>query len=187
MKDRDGAAALCAEAGRFADDCGQHLWQGIVKAVVRDHLRSGDLVSAVRDATPVYCTWEGRLGESTDIESRFWQKLFGGFFEHAQLLDAGSCAVLEPAAKAHCEASVAQVYLRRIHMLSVADPELLCSAKPTVEALQGYPNLRARPAPLLEAVLYEQFNWACTLEEGGLPPMGDELLQVDDAPVDCSG
>ena len=184
-RDRGGAAALCAEAGRFSDDCGQHLWQTPVKVVVDQHLRSMDLAAALEDAAPIYCEWIERLPTS-DIESRFWRKLFGGFFEHREELEPDRCGVLDEVAEAHCRAAVAHVYLRRIHMLSVAEPELLCGGPATVESLSGRPNLRAEPDPLLQAVLDQQVRWACELREGGLPPMGAELLQVEGAPVSCS-
>ncbi|HJN75418.1 MAG TPA: hypothetical protein QGF58_15930 [Myxococcota bacterium] len=191
QRDFAAAGALCARSSRFVDDCGQHLWQSPVKVIVDRHLATGDLESALAEATPVYCEWETILGEDSDIASRFWRKLFGGFFEHTRVLDTERCAPLDDVAEAHCRAAVAQVYLRRLHMLSVAEPDLLCkstaSNKPSVEALRRLPNLQAEPDPLLQSLLEEQHRWACELGEGGLPPMGAELLEVEGTPVDCSG
>ena len=186
-RDLAGSGALCKKSGRFVDDCSQHLWQSPVKVIVDRHLRSLDLVAALEEATPLYCEWASILGEDSDMSTRFWQKLFGGFFEHRASLDPARCEVLEGPALEHCRAAVAQVYLRRIHMLSTAEPQLLCVDDPTVESMSHNPNLQAVPDELLQRVLDEQHHWACTLGEGGLPPMGAELLSVDEPPVDCSG
>ena len=73
QRDFAAAGALCARSSRFVDDCGQHLWQSPVKVIVDRHLATGDLESALAEATPVYCEWETILGEDSDIASRFWR------------------------------------------------------------------------------------------------------------------
>ncbi len=173
--DPRAAGALCARAGRFGDDCGQHLWQTPVAQIAGRHARSLDLAGALEQATPVYCEWEPVLGEGTDFRSRFWSKLYGGVLERHDEVDLGHCDRLsDPAHVEACLGAARLLYLRRLHGYITLEPEFLCEQDPlTVEAVSGIANLAAVPHPDLQELLERQHDWACVEREGGIPPGAD--------------
>jgi hypothetical protein len=170
--DPQAAGRLCAQAGRFGNDCGQHLWQTPVAQIAGRHARSLDLEGALKQATPVYCEWDPVLGEGTDFRSRFWSKLYGGILERHAEVDLGHCDRLEDEAHAlACTEAAELLYLRRIHGYITHEPDFLCDRDPlTVESVSGVANLAAEPHPDLQRLLEEQYDWACVERKGGLPP-----------------
>ncbi|MCP4805455.1 MAG: hypothetical protein GY913_13900 [Proteobacteria bacterium] len=178
-------AKTCARSGRFADDCGQHLWQTGLKRTVDQNL--GDLPRAFGKTGELYCYWDPYLGGATDFRQRFWQKGFGGWFERRDLLDPAVCGELDAVAQRHCEAAATGLYLRRLHMLGAHDPQALCALEsPTVEALSGHPNMAAEPFEGFQEVLDLQHAWACEQGKGGLAPEADAILTVEEpVPFEC--
>ncbi len=162
------AATACLTAGRFRDECAQHLWQRELRNVAG---RPGqvDVVGSVPRATKVYQKWSAKLGAETDLEVRLWRRYYELGFERSAQLDAGMCAALEPVDRARCEQSIAWLLARRLMDRShrPEDHRRLCAAPATVEGLDAVlPGLNATAHPALEPVVTETVPRICAQGDG---------------------
>lgn len=180
------AADLCALSGVWADNCAQHLWQTPVRSKVRKEETFADALPAMER---LYCVWEPRVGDFSDLEHRFWERFYQMGLQKKARLELSACAGLEPDQRARCRVAGANLYEQRVHEL-VIDPffgERYCSelVPPTVETMATLkpplPNLLAQPDPLLDEVLAEVQHALCVEEELG------HLSQrkADVAPFSC--
>ena len=168
--DKKAAGALCAQAGVFANDCAQHLWQTGLKRIVDQNL--DDLDQAYDHSLELFCYWDPVLGQDTDLRQRFWHKGFGGWFERHGELDLGACSELDELPREHCEKAAAGLYLRRLHMVR---PHASACGK-SFDELQSLPNLRAVEHPMLVEVATLQQDWMCEQGQGGLTPEAASVL-----------
>lgn len=158
------AAAACMKSGAFKHDCGQHLWQGELRKLVRG-TRGRLLANRVESAQRVYARWEPLLPE-TDISWRFWQRFFERSLEAEPGISLDFCAPLDPQMNLRCRYAAGHLYLRRLwdHLHHSDDRARFCAQdQPTVASTEAlFPRAAARPDPLLEAVVGEQFESVCT-------------------------
>ena len=163
------AAAACMESGAFKDDCGQHLWQGDLRKLVRG-TRGRSLDDRVAAAERLYARWQPRLPR-TDIGWRFWQRFFERLLEADAGVDLRRCEGLDDALALRCRYAAAHLYLRRIwdHLHHAEDRARFCSQdEASVVATERLlPRASARPDPLLEAVVTEQHDSVCRAERPG--------------------
>ncbi len=165
--DKEEAAEMCNESGQFVDDCGQHLWQTAVGAIAPRSVEGWEI--ALPKAERLYKKWEPILAETTDFESRFWQRFFQRTFEPQRVLDLSACDKLDPDYAERCAGAGAELYWRRIHMLVGFKDGLsrFCDAASTsrgVEAVGNLPRLEAEPHPALAPVIKEFYEGRCTAE-----------------------
>ena len=111
---RNEAARQCLSAGRFKDDCGQHLWQSEVRAVAAGGGRTGrpgpgpevpppPFAEALPRARSVYQRWAPLLEAETDMAQRFWRRFYQNGFEQRGTIDLAECAALLEEDRARCE------------------------------------------------------------------------------------
>lgn len=173
--DTDEAGELCAKAGPFINDCGQHLWQSALKSIVE----SNDEPAERRErAERLYHLWEPVLGDSSDMASRFWQRFYQHQLEQDPQLSFDLCEGETGDDQVTCRKSVGQLYLGRIRAMvgSPRGPETLCALGPQgVAALAAAPGLNVKPHPAFDRVLAGQVDWVCTKGHMGPPP--PELME----------
>ena len=173
-RDPTTAAAACMRSGAFKHDCGQHLWQGDLRKLVRG-TRSEALPDRVERAQSLYDRWQPRLPE-TDIAWRFWQRFFERVTEHQPGVKLSRCdGLASPDLQVRCRYGTAHLYLRRVwdllhHPQGRSD---LCQlpAGDVAAAEAAFAALQAEPDPLLASVLEEARGAACD---------GDRLQPVED-------
>jgi hypothetical protein len=173
--DTDRAGELCAKAGPFVNDCGQHLWQTALKAVVERH---DDPIERRERAERLYRLWEPVLGESSDLASRFWQRYYQHQLERDPVLSFDLCEAETGLNQVTCRKSVGQLYLGRIRAMVGAPrgQETLCALGPKgVATLSSAPGLNVKPDPAFDRILSGQVDWVCTKGHMGPPP--PELME----------
>ncbi|MCK6515299.1 hypothetical protein L6R46_09620 [Myxococcota bacterium] len=173
--DTDLAGSLCARSGPFLNDCGQHLWQSALKALVEGN---DDPAERRERAERLYHVWEPVLGEGSDLSSRFWQRYYQHQLERDPVLSFDLCEAETGDDQVTCRKSVGQLYLGRIRAMvgSPRGPETLCALGPQgVVALSAAPGLNVKPDPAFDRVLAGQVDWVCTQGHMGPPP--PELME----------
>lgn len=157
MNDLQRAAEDCLKAGRYLDDCGQHLWQSQLAAVAR---RPGVGFPALRpEAERLFRHWDGLLGEHTDIGERFWVRFYEhGFTADGLQVDLARC---EPEPDpARCVDAGVGVYARRLApTLERASIDLCAVESPSVATL--HPWMGSVPDARLDAVVAERVAEVC--------------------------
>ncbi len=174
-RDRDEAAQACLDAGAFKHDCGQHLWQGELRTLVRT---SADLPRSERlpRAQALFAAWEARL-PATDIRWRFWQRYFEMGLETENGLNLDSCEEgTGPELRLRCRSAGAHLYLRRLwdHLHHDDERAWFCSGEaPSMARVEdAFHGVNARPDPLLEALLLEHYAAVCVRGEAHPPVDG---------------
>lgn len=146
---RDGrAAALCKQAGPFAEDCAQHLWQDALYRVARRPQQP--LPDMVRAATPLHDTWAGYLRWTGDFHTRFWRLAFELAFTGSRI-DPARCDAVDPALQGACVAGAVGLVERELAPALARGGLSLCTLEPRITALG--PALPAAPDPRLDAVV----------------------------------
>ncbi|MCK6523540.1 hypothetical protein L6R49_19185 [Myxococcota bacterium] len=174
--DTDLAGELCAKAGPFINDCGQHLWQSALKSIVERH---DDPVERRARAERLYRLWEPVLGGSSDMSSRFWQRYYQHQLEQDPVLSFDLCEAETGDERVTCRKSVGQLYLGRLRAMvgSPRGQETLCALGPQgVEAAGAAPGLSVKPDPAFDRILAGQVDWVCTKGHMGPPP--PELMEA---------
>lgn len=173
--DTDLAGELCAKAGPFINDCGQHLWQSALKSIVERH---EDPVERRERAERLFRLWEPVLGESSDMASRFWQRYYQHQLEQDPVLSFALCEAETGDDQVTCRKSVGQLYLGRLRAMvgSPRGQETLCALGPQgVAAAAAAPGLNVVPDPAFDRILAGQVDWVCTQGHMGPPP--PELME----------
>lgn len=176
------AAAMCAKTRIFADDCGQHLWQDELQAIIAPHGPTGFAAQLPR-AEGLYRRWLAMLGETTDIRDRYWRRYYQNGFETLELVDLAPCEAVRGQGRAvddhaeRCRHAGAHLLQRRVRRIVVIDelrsafcalPEASCAAASSMR------QIACAPDPLLHAVLAEQREWVCV--SGHREPAPDSQL-----------
>ncbi len=155
------AAQLCLKAGAFADDCGQHLWQGEVHELIASRGPEA-FPRQLEKAEQLHDRWARLLADQTDFSVRFWDKFYGNGFEGQGGVDLGYCAVLEEPHRARCRRAGVAYFRRDLgpKLDQAGMAAAFCGSEPLdLEALgKAFPN---RPDPALEAVLTERRGSLC--------------------------
>ncbi len=120
-RDRQLATRLCLAAGRFTDECGYHLWQQPLRALIHRPGPSG-FAERLPEARALYDAWASRLAASTDMEFRFWSRYFEMGFEPQFSVQLSACDPLEEPYRAQCVASGVLVWRHRLEN-AVIPPE----------------------------------------------------------------
>lgn len=173
-RDPESAAAACMRSGAFKDDCGQHLWQGDLRKLVRG-TRGQLLPERVERAQTLFDRWLPRLVE-TDITWRFWQRFFERVTEHQPGVKLSRCdGLATPELRVRCRYGSSHLYLRRVwdilHHPKGRGGLCRLAAGDVAAAEATFAELQAEPDPLLSAVLEEARGAACS---------GDQLRPVED-------
>ena len=109
------AAKLCVKAGPFQNDCAQHLWQTKVYRVI--HGQPGqrpDFAGNMAAALAIYNEWAPYLTDTSDLETRFWEKFFQNGFEGAGEVNLAWCDDLSAADKTRCHAAARELVIREM-------------------------------------------------------------------------
>ena len=177
------AAALCARAGTFSDDCAQHLWQGDLQALIA-RKGSARLPERLDKAQRLYDTWLPHLGATSDFGHRFWRRYYEMGFEPERHLELAVCEQLPGHHRDLCRLGGARVYLRRLHDRNRVRPGgpgpagpghqggHLCELEPVdLDTIgRAQPGMGVAPDPLLQAVLEEQHGMICSPDGGQAGP-----------------
>ena len=163
--DTERAAALCAKAGTFSEDCAQHLWQDDMYALVR---RQGSRVLPKRlaRAQQIHDQWAPVMAGTSDFSPRYWRRFYEVAFEPDRPLDVAICEELPPQHRQLCRLGAGRVYVIRLqdrnrdqrpgfpHICTMdpLDPELLGRAQPGMEVMAN---------PWFDALLAEQHQALC--------------------------
>ncbi|MBN1335805.1 MAG: hypothetical protein JXB39_07570 [Deltaproteobacteria bacterium] len=172
-RDRNRASRLCAEAGRFANDCGYHLWQVDLRFIIRRAGPAG-FAEHLPEARKLYDVWAPRLAAHTDMEFRFWSRYFEMGFEPQPRIQLQACDALEEPYRARCRNAGMLVWRHRLENATIW-PEAqswFCartSDAATVEALLAkredippLPNLLAvTPTPELDVAVAKVRSSRC--------------------------
>jgi len=156
------AAQLCAQSGRFAMDCAQHLWQTPVHTLIHGP-GAASFAAVLPQAEALYTAWSPLMDAQTDFADRFWSKFFGNGFEgQGQPIDLGWCVPVSSLRRADCfEAGVAH-YAREIgpHVERAGGLLEMCALpSPDVVALSRW--LDAVSDPRLDAAAAERVQDIC--------------------------
>lgn len=159
---REDAARLCLQSGRFVNDCGQHLWQSEVRAIIAPRA-PGAPVPSFEEALPrarrVYDRWAPLLEEGTDMSYRFWRRFYQNGFERRGWISLRRCDPLEPEDRARCVDAGQRLFAQRVDMdLPAAGFDLCRIDDMTPQVAQV---LRAHPHPALVETLRERQAARC--------------------------
>ena len=157
------AAARCRQAGRFALDCAQHLWQTPVRELIHAPGAAGFAEQLPR-AESLYAAWEPLMVADTDFSERFWSKFFGNGFEGQGFpVDLGWCAPLPEHHQDACTSAGTAFYAREIgpRVERAGGLLVMCALEAvSVEALSVW--VEAVPSPHLETAAAERTAHICT-------------------------
>lgn len=145
------AAWLCGQAGRFVDDCGQHLWQTAVYSLVHNNGPDG-ISAALPRARQLYARWLPLLGETTDFKVRFWERYYQNGFEGLGTLDLRWCDRLDlEEDRSRCVAAAVKLYDRELGPGIQRGRVNLCAQSLTSGELQDW--VHAVPDPRFDAAV----------------------------------
>lgn len=108
----DLAARACRNATPFGAECGQHLYQHPVRALV-----GSDVAAAwperVQEARQLRSAWRARLGPEVEMDGRYWPLFFRTVFERAPELGEGACLQVGGDLERVCELAWREVAARQ--------------------------------------------------------------------------
>ena len=168
------AARLCLKAGRFRDDCAQHLWQTAVHNLIA---QAGPAAFAERlpRGQAIYDEWAPHLASGTDFEDRFWEKYYQNGFEGQGGVDLEHCMPLPEAHQARCRAAGAAYFSRELapRVDQAGASAAFCALDSPDAAAVGawFPN---RAEPLLDEVVVRRHQEVCGEAAEGRVSGGDD-------------
>lgn len=154
-QDVETAAAACGQAGPFAADCAQHLWQGEVHRLIH-RAGAGAFAQKLPAARKIHARWsalfEG-MDELGSFDQRFWAKFYqNGFEGQGSFVDLDACDVLGDDDAARCVDAGVEMYLRELGpRMDQWRLDLCAESAWTSASLARY--VPARPDPRLDAAL----------------------------------
>jgi hypothetical protein len=154
------ASQYCRRSGSFVNDCGQHLWQTALRRIVH---RQGppDFPGSIDSAEKLFSRWAPLLGESTDINTRFWPRFYANGFEGGGGVVLSWCSGLEATHLELCEEAGAEVYGRDMAPRLEDNGIDLCSlSTPDSTSLEQW--VPAQPHPRLDRVIADRVAEVCT-------------------------
>jgi len=155
------AARICLMAGRFRDDCAQHLWQTAVHSLIS---KAGPSAFAERlpRGRAIYEEWAPHLAAGTDFEDRFWEKYYQNGFEGQGGVDLDHCKPLPEGHRARCRVAGAAYFSRELAPRvdqAGAGAEFCALESPDATAVGVWlPN---RAEPLLDEVVSRRHGEVC--------------------------
>jgi hypothetical protein len=157
QQDVETAAAACVEAGPFAADCAQHLWQGEVHRLIH-RAGSGAFAEKLPAARKIHARWSALFAGMDDLgafDQRFWAKFYqNGFEGQGSFVDLAACDVLEDGDAGRCVEAGVEMYLRELGPRMDQWRLDLC-AEPAWTSATLARYVPARPDERLDAALVE--------------------------------
>lgn len=105
------AARACRQAGPFRGECGQHLYQHPVRALVGSDV-ADHWPQRVGEARALHSQWRHWLGDQVTLEGRFWPLFFRTSFERAPQLGQAACDRVGADLLRSCELAWSEVAAR---------------------------------------------------------------------------
>lgn len=172
--DSTRAVSFCQSAGRFQNDCAQHLWQTPVHRLIHQRGAAG-FATALPQAEALYAAWAPLLAQDTDFESRFWLRFFGNGFEgQGPPITLEWCTPLPQQHHDSCHRAAA-VYLERELGPAVENTgqlDAFCAIEgPTVMDIQ--PWLAVAPSTVFDAVIVDRQQDICMNAPGAPQRVGE--------------
>ncbi len=156
------AAENCRSSGPFLNDCAQHLWQTRVHRLIQSNGKAPDFVGKLARAEQLYGEWAPHLAETSDLETRFWNKYYQNGFESAGRIDLAWCDGLPEAHAPRCLTAARDLVIRE--MAPNLDRNSAWSAfcameKPTSAEVARW--FRLTPSEPLDALVQERQALLC--------------------------
>jgi hypothetical protein len=160
------AAALCRDAGRYAENCTAHAWQ----TELREALGTRGVEAMVDDRAAVEAVhdrWSERFGPSESFEHIFWPNCYRMAFERTELLQVSACERVPTAERDACLRGAATTYRNWLHHTPLLrdGKDRLCSANPDALGLAEASTLLEIPPtedhPILARVLHGFITAIC--------------------------
>lgn len=142
------AAALCQQAGSFAEDCMVHVWRPQLGRIVQGMGAEG-FAARYPAAEQLYQQTVAQAGASESLERMYWLAFFGSGFQADGRIDLDRCAALPAEGARRCQDAAALMLTEPLEGLLRARGQLatFCASHPPrsldVAGLLGIPASEA--------------------------------------------